>query len=466
MSGSLLPFTLVLTLAAAWTGAWLALDMQEEARTAIGRARRTLLLAAAAALAATAIATQVVAGLAVAGAGVVSGSTLWCGALLVLLGAGAALAMRPRRGLCRRAVAAGLLTAGICAMAWSSLWPGSTGVVAASPSLLLSLASAAAAAWTFLWLGIARRPLAMRACGAIAVGTALAAADAVALRAFADHAPGDHPPSVPTAQGHAPALAAAALLLLFGALLAARAVRGTQERRITMLRGNLDRAGRLAGMNAVAATLAHELNQPLTAARNYAFVLKRKLGEGDHDEWLDRIDEQLGRCGDIIKKARVLAGAGTPERKPVDVRTSLDRCLALLRVDAALKPPEMRIGFAVGERVVMADPTQFEQVLVNILRNGWQALEKTGGARMTIKSPAPHNNAVTLVISDNGPGLPAKSWDDPVAGLFNGKQGMGLGLGIARTIVEGHGGKLWAESNLLRGATFYIRLPAGETGRR
>ncbi|QAY77592.1 sensor histidine kinase [Sphingosinicella sp. BN140058] len=462
MSGPLSHFTLVLTLAAAWTGAWLALDIQEEARTAIGRARRTLLLAAAAALAATAIATQLAAALGFPGG--VGSSALWGGALLALLGAAAAMAVRPRRGLCRRAIATGLLTAGICAMAWSSLWPGSAGMVAALPAFLLSLASATAAAWTFLWLGIARRPLAMRACGAIAVGTALAAADAVALRAFAAHAPGMSPPSAFT--GHAPALAAAALLLLFGALLAARAVRSEEERRITTLRGDLDRAGRLAGMNAVAATLAHELNQPLTAARNYAFVLKRKLGEGDHEEWLDRIDEQLGRCGDIIKKARVLAGAGKLERKPIDVRTSLDRCLALLRVDAALKPPEMRIGFAVGERVVMADPTQFEQVLVNILRNGWQALERTGGARMTIKSPPPHNGAVTLIISDNGPGLPAKSWNDPVAGLFTGKQGMGLGLGIARTIVEGHGGKLWAESNLLRGATFYIRLPAGEPGRR
>ncbi|PSJ39032.1 sensor histidine kinase [Allosphingosinicella deserti] len=480
MSGSPIPSTLLLAFAAASTGAWLALDMLDEVRAYVGRARTILLLAAAAAFSAAVIVAHRLVALGFAGPTAVADAPLWSSvlpALLALTGTAAAMLLARRQPLdgARATLAAAAMTAGLWAINLPALATVTTGTASGGEAwlgLLLSLAIAAAAAWTCLWFVGARRALPARAGGALFVGAALCAACVAALGAARGASP---PPSAPAyfalegahrsgpgAIDAAATVAAGALLLLLLALVAARAVRSEEDKRITSLRGNLDRAGRLAGMNAVAATLAHELNQPLTAARNYAFVLKRTLSEDEANrEFVERIEEQLGRSGEIIRKARLLASAGAVEREAIDVRASVDRCLALLRMDGALREPEMRIGFAAGERTILADPVQFEQVLVNILRNGWQALATTQQARMTIKSPAPQNGTITLIISDNGPGFPGKTWDDPLAGLSSGTKGLGLGLGIARTIVEGHGGKLWAESNLLRGATFYVRLPGG-----
>lgn len=161
------------------------------------------------------------------------------------------------------------------------------------------------------------------------------------------------------------------LLVIFAGLFILMVVRSRERQRLTYLQVELDRASRLATMGAMATTLAHELNQPLTAARNFMFVAKHRVSAlpaaQEAADYIGKSDEQLKRAGDIIKKARGLVGSSGVLQEPVDVRSSLDRCLELLRADRQMHEPDVRIGFKVGDRRILSDPTQFGQVLVQHL---------------------------------------------------------------------------------------------------
>ncbi|QAY76730.1 MHYT domain-containing protein [Sphingosinicella sp. BN140058] len=461
----------MLALAAALLGAWVALDLQEQARAREGRARAPLLAAAGLALGMSIFVTHFMAMLGFSIAAGFGYDAAWTALslLLALVGSTAAVAIAQRRPArpWKTSGAALVMGAAICAMHYVGM-AAITGVaIVYDPAFVaLSFLIAIAASWTALQFGTRRRAISARAAGALLLALAICGMHFAGMAAATFRV-------VPAAVRAEASLDGTALslfvgggsfVLLFLALIASGAARAHERQRLTRLQGELNRAARIAGMGAVATTLAHELNQPLTAAANYTFLVKHGLAKGsgvaEMREWVDKAEEQIRRAGEIIRKARAMISESGVSRSRVDLRASIDRCLELLRADAGLKEPDLRIEFDRGERLVHGDPVQVEQVLVNILRNAWQALAQQRQPRLTVRAQPAKDDFILLTLADNGPGLPQEDPEELFSALKGSGTGLGVGLSIARTIIEAHGGKLWAENNIGQGATFFLTLPA------
>ncbi|WP_158266579.1 sensor histidine kinase [Allosphingosinicella deserti] len=462
----------MLALAAAMLGAWVALDLQEQARAREGRARIPLLAAAGFALGISIFVTHFMAMLGFSAASGLGYDTGWTAVSLLLALAGSSLAIavaqrRPARAW-RTFAAAFVMGAAICAMHYAGMAAITGAAIVYDPGFVaLSFVIAVAASWTALQFGTRRRSISARAAGSLLLALAISGmhfAGMAAARFRALPAAGEGPGRF-DATSLSLFVGAGSFILLFLALIASGAARAHERQRLTRLQGELNRAARIAGMGAVATTLAHELNQPLTAAANYTFLVKLGLEKeapaAEMQEWVGKAEEQIRRAGEIIRKARAMISESGVARSRVDLRLSLDRCLELLRSDTSLHEPDLRIEFDRGHRLVLGDPVQIEQVLANILRNGWQALAGQRQPKLTIRAQQAKEGFVLLTLSDNGPGLPQEDPEELFSALKGGSgNGLGVGLSIARTIIEAHGGKLWAENNIGPGATFFITLPA------
>lgn len=220
---------------------------------------------------------------------------------------------------------------------------------------------------------------------------------------------------------------------------------------------------RLAATTTMASTLAHELTQPLTAATNYMHACAgrlRRKGEGFEDvlAMIEDASRETLRAAEIIRRMRAFIVTGKIAGRRENLRTMIEAVAALL---AGPDWEEVEIVKAVPLSVfVVADRIQIEQVLANILVNAGEALAGQATRRITI-SATREGGEVVLRIADTGPGFPA----DVLPRLFDygfstREDGLGLGLPICRTIVEGHGGRIWAEKGADGGAAFSIALPA------
>ncbi|HYC21364.1 MAG TPA: PAS domain S-box protein [Candidatus Bathyarchaeia archaeon] len=225
---------------------------------------------------------------------------------------------------------------------------------------------------------------------------------------------------------------------------------------------------RLGTMGEMASGLAHEINQPLGAIANYARGCVRRLraGSGDQTELLRAVDEiarEALRAGEIIRRLRELVRKESPRQEPVDVNRLVREAVDIIEPEARRAGISLRLAAAPDLPRVACDGIQIEQVILNLLLNGVDALEAAGNGERTleIETVASLAGAVEVAVSDNGVGLPAPPVD-VFAPFFSTKTGgLGMGLSISRSIIEAHGGRLWATANYERGSTFRFTLPPG-----
>jgi C4-dicarboxylate-specific signal transduction histidine kinase len=220
-------------------------------------------------------------------------------------------------------------------------------------------------------------------------------------------------------------------------------------------------------MGELTASLAHEVNQPIAAAVTDANTCLRWLTR-DHPDLQEaraaamRIVKDGTRAAEIIKRTRLLFKKGTPQLELVDANEVIREMIVLLRSEAARYNVSVRTDLAADLPRVMGDRVQLQQVMMNLMINSIDAMKDVEWAReLTIKSQKPENEQVLVSVSDTGVGLPVEQADQIFKAFFTTKvQGTGLGLSISRSIVESHGGRLWAADNSPRGASFCFALPA------
>ena len=238
------------------------------------------------------------------------------------------------------------------------------------------------------------------------------------------------------------------------------------ERRFQDVQSELAHVSRLSAMGEMASALAHELNQPLSATANYIQGSLRLLKEEtvDHDivhDALTMAAEQMFRAGDIIRRLRDFVSKGETERQIENLPKLLEEAGALAMVGAKDRGVRLQYEIAPGIEFVMVDKVQIQQVVLNLMRNGIEAMAESAQRDLTVAAQPAPDDMVVISISDSGTGLSPE-----VAGqLFQPfvttkKHGMGVGLSISRTIVEAHVGRIWAEGEPGRGTTFHFSLRA------
>jgi PAS domain S-box-containing protein len=242
--------------------------------------------------------------------------------------------------------------------------------------------------------------------------------------------------------------------------------RAEEEReRLRQVQADLAHLSRVTTMGELTASLAHEIRQPITAAATDAKTCLRWLGRDNPDlaearDAASRMVKDVARAADIISRISLLFQKGAQQRELVDVNEVIREMFVLLYSEANRYSIPIRTELAEGLPTVMADRVQLQQVFMNLMLNGIDAMkETTGGRELTIKSEG--GDAQLLIsVSDTGVGLPPEQADQIFSAFFTTKDnGTGMGLPISRSIIESHGGRLWAVDNSGPGTTFLFTLP-------
>ncbi len=243
--------------------------------------------------------------------------------------------------------------------------------------------------------------------------------------------------------------------------------RAEEEReRLRQVQSELAHINRVTTMGELAASIAHEIKQPISAAHTNAKTCLRWLGRNQPDieearEAASRVIQDVTRTSEIISRIRVLFKKGEPERECVDVNEVIREMISLMRSAAARHAISIHTELAPELPNVRADRVQLQQVFLNLMLNGIDAItEGNGAGDLTIKSQRNPDGQVLISISDTGIELPLERSNKVFDAFFTTKpQGTGMGLSISRSIIEAHGGRLWATGNSDRGATFQFTLP-------
>jgi PAS domain S-box-containing protein len=246
--------------------------------------------------------------------------------------------------------------------------------------------------------------------------------------------------------------------------------RAEEERlRLRQLEGDLAHLNRVSMMGELAASLAHDIKQPLTGAVMSADACVRWLRRDPPDmteayEAASRIVSNVTRAAEIIDRVQALFKRGAPERELVDVNDIAREMIALLRHTANRNSISIRTELDAGLPATAADRVQLQQVLMNLMLNGIEAMKDAGG-ELILTSNRTEEGHILISVSDSGIGLPAHEAERIYEAFFTTKpQGTGMGLSISRRIIESHGGRLWASNNTGRGTTFQFSLPINMTG--
>jgi len=246
--------------------------------------------------------------------------------------------------------------------------------------------------------------------------------------------------------------------------------RAEEERlRLRQLEGDLAHINRVSMMGELAASLAHDIKQPLTGAVMSADACVRWLHRDPPDmteayEAASRIVSNVTRAAEIIDRVQALFKRGAPERELVDVNDIAREMIALLRHTANRNSISIRTELDAGLPATAADRIQLQQVLMNLMLNGIEAMKDAGG-ELILTSSRSEEGHILISVSDLGIGLPAHEAERIYEAFFTTKpQGTGMGLSISRRIIQSHGGRLWASNNTGRGTTFQFSLPINVTG--
>ena len=237
------------------------------------------------------------------------------------------------------------------------------------------------------------------------------------------------------------------------------------ERRVADLQAELAHAGRVTAMGTLASALAHELNQPLTAIANYMEAGRDLLAApGDLDramlgEAMDESARQALRAGEIIRSLREFIKRGETMRQPEPLRSLLAEgaALAFIGVDSRGIDMDVQIDRHVDQ--VMANRVQLQQVIINLVRNAVEAMQDSPVRILRLTAAPADDGKVEVIVADSGPGLaPDMSRTLFTPFTTTKASGMGVGLSISQTIVEGHGGRIWATPSQWGGTAFHFTL--------
>lgn len=227
---------------------------------------------------------------------------------------------------------------------------------------------------------------------------------------------------------------------------------------------------RFSTMGEMATNLAHELNQPLSAIANYAQGSIRRLSadQTDPEPLLDamhNVAEQTTRAGEIIHRIRTFLRKDEPVRVPLDLSEVMRDVVRLLSFDIAAHETRVETDFTPDLAMIDADQVQLQQVLLNLMRNGMEAMAGVPVSHRTLSvaTRAKEGGWITLTVADRGPGIPTENLNHIFNAFYTTKaSGLGMGLSISRSIVESHGGSLAAEPRPGGGMVFEITLPASQ----
>jgi PAS domain S-box-containing protein len=239
------------------------------------------------------------------------------------------------------------------------------------------------------------------------------------------------------------------------------------EEALRQAQADLGRISRVTTIGEFTASLAHEVNQPIAAAVTDANTCLRWLARDQPDveearEAASRIVKDAVRASEIINRMRSLFKKDIPQRELVDMNEVIREMNILLRSEATRYSISMRTELSEDLPQIMGDRVQLQQVLMNLMINGIEAMRDVAGSRdLTVKSQRAEDEQVMVSVGDTGVGLPPQQRDQIFGAFFTTKRdGTGMGLRISRSIVESHGGRLWATDNSPRGASFCLTLPS------
>ena len=235
------------------------------------------------------------------------------------------------------------------------------------------------------------------------------------------------------------------------------------ERRLRELQDELLQVSRMSGMGQMASSLAHELNQPLTAVSTLMQAARRMLEQGDASaiararDAVERASQQVLRAGEIIRRLREFASRGDTEKTVLRVDTMINEAIALARISNKFGTTKVQLQLADTPTVVV-DKIQIQQVILNLFRNGLEAMENMAKPVLTVSANVV-NDMVEIAVADVGPGIAPEVKERLFQPFVTTKQhGMGVGLAICRTIIESHSGRLYAVEGPNGGTVFRFTL--------
>jgi C4-dicarboxylate-specific signal transduction histidine kinase len=236
------------------------------------------------------------------------------------------------------------------------------------------------------------------------------------------------------------------------------------EEALRQAHADLAHVNRVTAMGELTASLAHEVNQPIAAAVTDANTCLRWLSRDQPDveearQAASRVVKDAVRASEIISRVRALFKKGTSQRELVDVNEVIREMIVLLRSQATRYSISMRTELSEDLPQITGDRVQLQQVLMNLMINGIEAMKDVDGRR-ELAVMSQHAEDEQLMVCDTGVGLPSQHADQIFNAFFTTKpHGTGMGLRISRSIAESHGGRLWATDNSPRGASFHLTLP-------
>jgi C4-dicarboxylate-specific signal transduction histidine kinase len=243
------------------------------------------------------------------------------------------------------------------------------------------------------------------------------------------------------------------------------AERKQAEQALRQAQSDLTRANRVSSMGELTASLAHEVKQPIAAAMTDTNTCLRWLScdQPDLEEARAAASRSLQaakRASEIVNRVRLLFKKDNPQRELVDLNEIIREMILLLHSEATQFAVSVRAELAADLPQVMGDRVQLQQVLMNLMMNSIDAVKDVDGTReLTIQSQREEHDQVLISVSDTGVGLPPQQGEKIFEAFFTTKtHGTGMGLRISRSIVESHGGRLWAADNSPRGARFCFTL--------
>src|SRR5467141_3248849 len=337
----------------------------------------------------------------------------------------------------------------------------------------LSLIIAIGASTAALWLAFRTTDLWQKLAAAVVMGLAISGMHYTAMRAaiFTAHGP-VHEAQVNASLNQttlALAIAGITFVILAFASIASLSEQKRAEEALRQAQADLARVNRVTTMAELTASLAHEVNQPISAAVTNAHACLRWLA-GDTPNLEEaraaamRIVKDGTRAAEIIGRIRLHFEKGTPQRELLDVNEVIREMILLLRGELAQYSISVRPELAADLPQVMGDRVQLQQVMMNLVSNSIDAMKDLDGSReLAIKSQRAENEQLMVSVCDTGMGLPQQA-DEIFNAFFTTKfHGTGMGLSISRSIVESHSGRLWAANNSPRGASFHLSLPSKVT---
>jgi PAS domain S-box-containing protein len=244
-----------------------------------------------------------------------------------------------------------------------------------------------------------------------------------------------------------------------------------EHERLLRLESDLAHMNRLSVMGELTASLAHEITQPIAAARNNARAAMRFLDRGPPDlsevrEALECIVADADRAGDIIDRIRDQIKKAPPRKSLFDLNKAIEEVIGLARSAIAANGASVRTRLAEALLPVQGDRVQLQQVVLNLILNAVEAMStvETGAREMSISTEQTRTGGVLVSVGDSGPGIDPDYLDRVFDAFYTTKSsGVGMGLSICRSIIDAHGGRLWADKNASRGAVFRFTLPGAGT---